>query len=233
VAEADSRTGVGELTVLLPSWRFTWRRLTCRPAPSVPVPTTVPFWPRSSAPGHAYRSRQHQAVSTWRRSSRPNWSEPCPRRRDPLPLATAALQVAGRRGRDQRIANGQDASSDYPRAAGTRAIGRPGPRPACCLLGQGLARDRSLVVARQKSRLTPSAIYQMITDPGSDNGLPELHPYQLKARALARRAGQRRFRGRPDAPGRMEDASDAHPLRRERRRRARDARRRLSPGDRF
>jgi hypothetical protein len=38
---------------------------------------------------------------------------------------------------------------------------------ACCLLGQGLARDRPLVVARQKGRLTPSGIYQMITDRGS------------------------------------------------------------------
>lgn len=35
-------------------------------------------------------------------------------------------------------------------------------------------------MARQKGRLTPSGIYQMIKDRGKAVGLPDLHPHQLR-----------------------------------------------------
>jgi integrase len=50
-----------------------------------------------------------------------------------------------------------------------------------------------MALARQECRLMPSGIYQMIKDRGSEIGLPELHPHQLR-HTFSHDSCQRRFR---------------------------------------
>jgi hypothetical protein len=71
--------------------------------------------------------------------------------------------VAGRRGRDQRIADGQDASSDHPRAAGT-VLSDDQILALLAASGKDSHASDLWLWLGKKGRLTPSGIYQMIKD---------------------------------------------------------------------
>jgi hypothetical protein len=141
VAEADSRTGVGELTVLsYPPSAFTWMRPTCRLAPSVPTPTTVPPGRVPSVPGHP------TAVASIRREHVEAFIAAELERTMPSSAATATARYSS--SSSGWTTRARSADRRWPRcvlrssrAAGARPTGRPGPGPLAACSGKDF-RDR-------------------------------------------------------------------------------------------
>ncbi len=139
--------GVGDLTALLPSWRLHLEA-------SNLSPRTIRAYTDDGARLAAFLAirgmptavlsirREHVEAFIVAELERTSPSSAATRYR----VASAALQLAGRRGRDRGVALGQDAAAQDPRQAGTRALRRSRPAAAGELLRQGLRNRRDSAI---------------------------------------------------------------------------------------